>query len=316
MGDVTNNDESGQVGVTDSGPVIGGGNPSANVMRQIDEMISLQGRDEAADVTIDEPMDRTGFDTRGDLHSDGSDYPDPVMPDSTSDSDSEPVTDPTEARFSQLEDKLNILTDSIATFVQANRDRLDYDSQASTVSEPEPEPIDPLDEMDFEEAMSDAGKFSAVMRKAMDFRADQINKKINQLTEIMNKLPDLVMSNVQRSSQSERVIDTFFRENPDIDFRHRTEPGERYYANVVASIAQGIANDNPTWDEPRVLAETAKTARNVLRLDSKNTGKTKATSRVTGMISKMGGTRAPADSKQTTNAADRMAKEIGLMGLI
>lgn len=104
------------------------------------------------------------------------------------------------------------------------------------------------DDEDLDEIISDKGKLNALLLKV------QTATQASTTKDILTKIPQIIVSQVQKQKVINDAVEEFYAENEDLKIVKRT----------VGKVANEVAADNPEWTLDKVFKETGKRTRKLL----------------------------------------------------
>jgi len=113
--------------------------------------------------------------------------------------------------------------------------------------------------MSFDDFMDDEEKFASGMRNILSRHEQMLAQRY------MSSIPNIVQNQVRQIVALQRATDDFYNKNEDL----------KEVRPTVGAVANQIVARHPDWDVGRVMEESAKTTRRLLRMPSPRVGGTK-----------------------------------------
>jgi hypothetical protein len=138
--------------------------------------------------------------------------------------------------------------------------------QQPVVQQPQPQPVAPssyedfkilMDGVQFDDFMDNEENFVKGMRNILSQHEQMLSQRF------MSAIPSIVQNQVNQTTALQRAVDDFYSHNEDL----------REVRPTVGAVANQIQARHPDWDVQRVMVESAKTTRKLLRMPSPSVAK-------------------------------------------
>jgi len=114
-----------------------------------------------------------------------------------------------------------------------------------------------LEGVSIEELLESPEKFNTVLNQVATTSAQRAENAAVERT--LRSIPELVVGYITRHSAMNRMVDDFYKENPDLSNVKKT----------VAAVANDLHSKNTDWTVEKVFGESAKSTRKLLGLKEK-----------------------------------------------